>query len=56
MRLGWIINYVYSFCRSLPEKREFHREKDTSSSDSEEAGAKMHKLGEADPEESGLRK
>ena len=56
MSSGWIANYLYSSCRAPPEKCEFHLDKEKSSSDNEEAEAKKRKLGEADPEDSGLRK
>ena len=46
MSLGWSINYLRSFCR----------DEEPPSSDNEEAEAKKPKLGEADPQDSGLRK
>ena len=47
MSLGWIINYLYSFCRALPQTWEFHRGQAAASSDNEGAEAKKCKHEEA---------
>ena len=46
MSLGRIINYLYSFRRVIPQPCKSRREREASSSDDEEAGAKERKLEE----------
>ena len=54
--LGWIIDYLFSFCSALPGRCEFHREVAASSSGEEMGEAKKRKLEESQSEEAELNK
>ena len=44
MSLGWIIRYLFDFCRALPERCEFHHDVAESSSEEEIGASKKRKV------------
>ena len=56
MNLGWVIRYLLSFCRALPERCEIHHNAPGSSSGEEMGEAKRRNLEDEQSEEAELNK
>ena len=56
MILGWIVRYLPSFCRDLPERREIHHNASESSSEGELGDAKKRRVEKEQAQEAELGK
>ena len=56
MSLGWIIRYLFSFCRDLPERCELHHNVTESSSEEELGDAKKRGVEKEQAQEAELGK